>query len=212
MNWIDITILVIIGASLVWGLRSGIIPMAFVALGMIVGWWVAGQNAEALGGVLGDLIGQGDTFDTALTMFCSAVIVSISVFAITKIGALAKPFIVIGTLGTASMADKLGGLAVGLIVGLAISCLVIMGLARLSFDLEVSTPDVPVPGGAAVVSLAEDKIATITDRRQELVDSMKESFVVRVFLKAADVIPGDALGFIPGDFKASLDILREEIG
>ena len=207
MNWVDIIIVVIVAASLVWGLKTGVIPMVFTVLGMLIGWWLAGQYADDVGALVGDW----GTFDTALTVFCYAAIVSISVFVASKVGSLVKPFIVIGTLGTAGMADKIGGLLIGLIIGLVFTGAFIVVLARLSFDLEVSTPDVQVAGGAEIMRLAGGKIAAVTEKRQVVVNSLRESRAAPVFLDVVDVIPGSALGFIPGDFQASLDILREEI-
>ena len=207
MNWIDIIIVVIVAASLVWGLKTGVIPMVFTVLGMLIGWWLAGQYADDVGALVGDW----GTFDTALTVFCYAAIVSLSVFVASKVGSLVKPFIVIGTLGTAGMADKIGGVLIGLIIGLVFTGAFIVVLARLSFDLEVSTPDVQIAGGAEIMRLAGGKVAAITERRQVVVNSLRESRAAPVFLDVVDVIPGSALGFIPGDFQASLDILREEI-
>ena len=208
MNWIDIIIVLILAASLVWGFKTGVIPMVFTVLGMLIGWWLAGQYADDLGGLVGDW----GTFDTAVTVFCYAAIVSLSVFVASKVGSMVKPFIVIGTLGTAGMADKIGGLLIGLIIGLVIMGSFIVVLARLSFDLEVSTPDVQIASGAEIMRLAGGKIAAVTEKRQVMVSSLKESRAVPVFLDVVDVVPGSALGFIPGDFEASLDIVREEIG
>ena len=207
MNWIDILILVIVAASLVWGLKTGVIPMVFTVLGMLIGWWLAGQYADDVGGLVGDW----GTFDTAVTVVCYAAIVSLSVFVASKLGSLVKPFLVIGTLGTAGMADKIGGLLIGLLIGLVITGAFIVVLARLSFDLEVSTPDVQIAGGAEIMRLAGGKVAAITEKRQVMVNSLRGSTVVPVFLDMVDLVPGSALGFIPGDFQASLDILREDI-
>ena len=207
MNWIDIVIVLIVAASLVWGLKTGVIPMVFTVVGMLIGWWLAGQYADDVGGLVGDW----GTFDTAVTVVCYAAIVSLSVFVASKLGSLVKPFLVIGTLGTAGMADKIGGLLIGLLIGLVITGAFIVVLARLSFDLEVSTPDVQIAGGAEIMRLAGGKVAAITEKRQVMVNSLRGSTVVPVFLDLVDLVPGSALGFIPGDFQASLDILREDI-
>ena len=207
MNWIDIVIVLIVAASLVWGLKTGVIPMVFTVVGMLIGWWLAGQYADDVGGLVGDW----GTFDTAVTVVCYAAIVSLSVFVASKLGSLVKPFLVIGTLGTAGMADKIGGLLIGLLIGLVITGAFIVVLARLSFDLEVSTPDVQIADGAEIMRLAGGKVAAITEKRQVMVNSLRGSTVVPVFLDMVDLVPGSALGFIPGDFQASLDILREDI-
>ena len=207
MNWIDIVIVLIVAASLVWGLKTGVIPMVFTVVGILIGWWLAGQYADDVGGLVGDW----GTFDTAVTVVCYAAIVSLSVFVASKLGSLVKPFLVIGTLGTAGMADKIGGLLIGLLIGLVITGAFIVVLARLSFDLEVSTPDVQIAGGAEIMRLAGGKVAAITEKRQVMVNSLRGSIVVPVFLDMVDLVPGSALGFIPGDFQASLDILREDI-
>ena len=149
-----------------WGLKTGVIPMVFTVLGMLIGWWLAGQYADDVGALVGDW----GTFDTAVTVVCYAAIVSLSVFVASKVGSLVKPFIVIGTLGTAGMADKIGGLLIGLIIGLVFTGAFIVALARLSFDLEVSTPDVQIADGAEIMRLAGGKIAAITERRQMMVN------------------------------------------
>ena len=105
MNWVDIIIVVIVAASLVWGLKTGVIPMVFTVLGMLIGWWLAGQYADDVGALVGDW----GTFDTAVTVVCYAAIISLSVFVASKVGSLVKPFIVIGTLGTAGWRTRSAG-------------------------------------------------------------------------------------------------------
>lgn len=53
--------------------------------------------------------------------------------------------------------------------------------------------------------------AKVENVQDDLETAMIESTIVPIFVKVTDVLPGDALGFIPADFQTSMDILREKI-
>ena len=42
-------------------------------------------------------------------------------------------------------------------------------------------------------------------------EALTESAIVELFINVTDGIPGDALGFVPSDFRVSLDILEKNI-
>ena len=203
MNWLDITLIVILVLGLLWGLKTGLISAIFTAVGILVGWIVAGQLADDIGGIFE----SSPNSDTVVTIVSYAVIIVASVVIIGFIGKMLKPIIVIGTLGAAGMADKLGGLAMGLIIGLAIAGVFITGMARFAYNFTIPTPDIEVPG----VSVTAAEGVAILDRKQAIEDALTASTIVPIFMSIRGALPGNALGFIPADFAAALDILQAKL-
>ena len=203
MNWLDITLIVILVLGLLWGLKTGLISAIFTAVGILVGWIVAGQLADDIGGIFE----SSPNSDTVVTIVSYAVIIVASVVIIGFIGKMLKPIIVIGTLGAAGMADKLGGLAMGLIIGLAIAGVFITGMARFAYNFTIPTPDIEVPG---VSVTAAEGVAKL-DRKQAIEDALTASTIVPIFMSIRGALPGNALGFIPADFAAALDILQAKL-
>jgi uncharacterized membrane protein required for colicin V production len=197
MTWFDIVLVVIFVLGLFLGLKTGLIGAAILAAGVIVGWLLAGQLAVQVGGIFdGSPVG-----DTWVTVVSYVVIIGVSVLIFRIVGKIAKPFLVIGTLGAASMGDRLGGLAMGLVIGLALAAAAITMSARLAYNF---TPLPDVPGASKVIPTIEDKIDFIEN-------GLKDSAVVPVFLDIRGMLPENSLGFIPSDFNSALDELESEI-
>ena len=74
MNWFDYLLLAIIAAGAVAGMRLGVIGAAFMAVGGLVGWQLAGRLSDDVGGLLSSV--SGDTWVTSLSY---VVIVGLSV-------------------------------------------------------------------------------------------------------------------------------------
>ncbi len=200
MNWLDILIIAILLLAVLWGFFKGLIGIVLPAIGSLIGSWLAGQYADDLGGMLGAPIGSLP--DTIVSSLAYPLIIVLTAVVVYLIGKIARPFIVIGTLGVAGMIDKIGGIIVGLLLGLAVSCAVIVGLARLTYDFDIPP--------------AADMVADITPRvensRESLESALGASNAVSAFLTVRRILPDGALGFIPNDFQAAVDILETEMG
>ena len=200
MNWIDILLLVIIAAALVWGVKTGILKTVFVALGVVVGWWLAGQYADNVG----DLAGSVAFMDSILTVVAYSAIIGLTTAAAVKLGGLIRTMLNIGTMGTVGMADRVVGLVLGGVVGLVIACAVIIVLTRLAFDFNVEVPASELVGrGPGIVS--------IENQRQALVDSLSESRAISYFMDVRDILPEEMLGLVPDDFDMGLDLLSQNM-
>ena len=198
MNWIDIVLIVLFVLGLYLGFKTGLIGAAILTAGVVVGWLVAGQLADEVGGIFEDSPG-GDTWVTVVSY---VLIIAVSVVVFRIVGKVAKPILTISTLGASSMVDRLGGVAMGLVIGIAVSGAAITVSARLAYNFTPPIGD--LPGASQVLPLVED-------RKQFLEDGLMGSEIVPVFLDIRDKLPGNALGFIPSDFNSALDILEEEI-
>ena len=187
------------------GMKIGLIGAAFTAVGMLVGWLLAGQWSDDVGALFGDSLSN----DTIVTVLSYAIIIGAAV-AVSRVAAkFIKPLLTVFTLGLSGMVDRLGGLALGLLFGAAISGAIIMALARLTYDFDTSAVTGLVPEQVAgQVARIEEQLAKVEDVREQLETSLTGSQLVSVFITVTDAIPADALGFVPSDFKAALDILE----
>ena len=206
MNWIDIVLLIIVLVSLIWGIQTGVMRTLFVAIGIVLGWWLAGQFADDVGGLVGDL----PTLNSIVTAVAYWVIIIGTAVVVKKVGDLIRSAMVVGTLGAAGFADRLGGLLLGLIIAIALTSAVVIALTRLSSDFTLSTPNVSIPGTELTI-VSGGKVAVVESRRDALTTSLAESSVVSAFLTARDTLPEGMLGFVPGDFQAGFDILEDYI-
>ncbi len=202
MNWFDIVIIVILVLGALSGMREGLIGAVFTGAGVYIGWLLAGQYS----GDLGELFEDSVSNDTIVTVISYAIIIIAAVVVARIAVKFVRPALTLLTLGLAGMVDKLGGLAVGLILAGAISGALIAGLARLTYDLEI--PEIPTEG--AVGQLTE-KLPDVQEVRDGLENALVDSALVSVFIDIADGIPGNTLGLIPGDFEATLDLLEQKI-
>ena len=206
MNWIDVVLLIIVLVSLVWGIQTGVMRTLFVAIGIVLGWWLAGQFADDVGGLVGDL----PTLNSIVTAVAYWIIIIGTAVVVKKVGDLIRSAMVVGTLGAAGFADRLGGLLLGLIIAIALTSAVVIALTRLSSDFTLSTPNVSIPGTELTI-VSGGKVAVVESRRDALTNSLAESSVVSAFLTARDALPEGMLGFVPGDFQAGFDILEDYI-
>ncbi|MCE2457784.1 MAG: CvpA family protein [Dehalococcoidia bacterium] len=201
MNWFDILLLVILAAALVWGLKTGILQTVFVAIGVVVGWWLAGRYADDVGGLAGS-VAFADSLITAMAYW---IVIALATLVVVKIGGLIRTALNIGTLGAVGMTDRIGGVILGGIVGLVVVCAVIIMLSRLAFDFTIEVPTSELPGrGPGIVS--------IENQREALVSALTESSGVSVFMSVRDALPESMLGLVPDDFDMGLDILDQNMG
>ena len=201
MNWFDILLLVILVAAVVWGVRTGILQMVFVAIGVVAGLWLAGRYADDVGGLAGSVAFA----DSLISSVAYWAIIALVTAVVVKIGGLIRTALNIGTLGAVGMGDRIGGLVLGGIVGLVIVSAVIVMLARLAFDFSIEVPASELVGrGPGIVS--------IEDQRQALVDSLAESSIVSGFMSVRDALPEGMLGLVPDDFDMSLGLLYQNMG
>ena len=197
MNWFDYLLLAIIAAGAVAGMRLGVIGAAFMAVGGLVGWMLAGRLSDDVGGLLSSV--SGDTWVTSLSY---VVIVGLSVIAAAYAWRLARPLLMAATMGMSGMVNKLGGLALGIVIGATVSFALIVVSARLTYDFQL-------PDGGVAGSVTER--VPVQSSKEWLEGVLVDSTIVSAFVDVADAVPGSTLGFIPSDFEAALNILEERL-
>ena len=196
MNWLDIVLLVILAGGGYYGLKTGLITAGFTVVGVVVGVILAGQLSDDVGERLTDSISN----DTVVTIISYAIIIGLVVVAAQVAGTILRKLISILFLG---WADKLGGLALGVVAGAAISGALITGMARLTYNFEV-------PAGGLPGQVVENFVP-LADAKGWLEDALVGSSLVPSYIDLTDALPADALGFVPSDFQTALDILEKAI-
>ncbi len=195
MNWRDIVLIIIFAVAVLQGLKLGLLGAAVTAIGALVGWQLAGQLSDDVGGLF------GGTSDTVATVVTYIIVIVLSMVAIRFAYKIVRPFLIV--IPIVPLADRLGGVALGLVAGLAITGAVVIILARFAYDF-----DLPEEGVAGRVA---GRIPDPQRTRDSVEDALTDSTLVPIFVDVAKAIPGGALGFVPSDFEASFDILDRRI-
>ena len=205
MNWFDFVLLGIVVVGAFMGMRIGLIGAAFTVAGVLVGWLLAGQYSDDIGALAGDSVSN----DTIVTVLSYAAIIIAAVVVSRVAAKIVKPLLTVFTLGLSSMVDRLGGVALGLLLGVAVSGALILAAARITYDFELSTiTDVAVLQQVTDrVVQVEGQLAKVKGAKEGLETALSESQIVGAFINVADAIPADTLGFVTADFKVALEIL-----
>ena len=208
MQWLDVLIIVILCVSLLWGLKTGLVDVVFLCFGIVVGWWLSGRYAANAG----ELVSFSAGADAFVSVLAYVFIMSVTTAIFVMAGRVVKSVANAGTLGAAGLADRLAGVALGLLVGLTVSGALIVILARLAFAFTFTGSDIDIPTTGIVAVDTADTSSIIEDKRHFLVDSLVDSKAVSLFLDVWDTVPEISFGPVVGDFAAGLDMLAREAG
>jgi len=110
LNWLDILIIFIVGISIFFGVKRGVIKEVFTLLALILGIVIAGRYCHSGAAILGGAIHNQNAANTVSFVLIFSLVVIF--FAI--IGILLKKLIRLVELGGV---DRLGGAAFGLLRG-----------------------------------------------------------------------------------------------
>ena len=172
MNWIDFVLLATLIVGALYGMKMGLIKAVFVTVGVYIGWLLAGQWSDKVGGIFEGSVSN----DTIVTVLTYAVTMVAAVIAANFAVKILKPMLTVFTLGLSSMVDKLGGLVLGLLLGVAFSSAIVIGFARLTYNLDISslTDAVPEQVTERVVEVGE-QLARVEGVRESLETALTES-------------------------------------
>lgn len=199
MNWLDFLLLAILVVGAILGMRLGLLGAAINAIALLIGWLVAGQLSEQVGGLFASSLSS----DTIVTVISYIIIMALSLVLAKIAWKIARPIINLATLGIVGVADRVGGIIVGAILGIVVASAIIIVLARFTYNFELS--DTGITGGIAV------QVPQVKDTKEAVEGALTDSATVPAFINFTNALPGNALGFIPSDFKISLEILEKNI-
>lgn len=186
MNWLDFTLIVILAIGLLVGLRVGILGAIYCTIVVFLGWLLAAQ----LGSLVGAFFELFLDDDQIVTVVSFTVIMGIVVYVGGMMWPSIRKGLGVGTMGASNAVDRIGGLIVGLVLGVAVSGALLVGIMRLTYSFDSTDESV----------------------REGLDAALIDSAFVPMFVQGAYALPGDSLGLIPGDFQMSLEVLMDRIG
>ncbi len=184
MNWFDLVIIIVALAGLLTGFRVGLIGAVFYAAGVLVGSLLAANLSDDIAGWFTDH-GAADAIATVLAYAVIFTAVFICAMAAYRFAKLVLKLPLLGWVGS------LGTIVAGLLLGIGLTSVLILGAARLSSD---------VPSEDAF-----DSVVRTTELRGNLQEALALSSLTGVFINVTDWLPGNALGFVPGDYKIALE-------
>ena len=202
MNWLDIVIIGMWLLGFVMGWRMGLFGAIFTTGGLVVGVLLAARLSDNVSEVITDSVSN----DSLATVIAYGIILFAVFIAAQILRGIVKGILKLVFLG---WIDSLGGLALGLVAGVVLSGAFITAFARYSSDLPVELLE-KVPGGV-VENLPVDFLIERSGIQDTLNSALMDSTLVPIFLDIRDAVPGDAMGFVPDDFKVALDVLQAEI-
>ena len=200
MNFIDIAIIVFMLLSMYWVVKTGLFATGIYVVGLLVGWAIAGQVAPIVGEVVDD-----ESLDSLITTLSYIFVVGASIVTTRSILKLIKPASTIIDLLTLGL-NRLIGAILGLILGLAISCNLISGLAIITYDFTV-IEDISQNIDQTEIIETEEIIATIYGTQSDIENALLESTAVPIIIFILDLNPIE----IPGDFLATIEILDSKL-
>ena len=203
MNWLDVVIIICIAISVFWGMRNGLLGTTLFFLGVLIGWFIAGRVSE----IVGDSLKLSRSMDSSITVLTYLLVISISVVLTRSAIRLIKPvttFVDIATLGM----NRLAGIVLGLSTGIIIGAVLVVVIARFTyeFDLHDSISGVP-PGPTAFIVNTGSVVARVENTKKITDEGLTGSTIAGAYVKVLKTLPGNALGFLPGDFMAALEIM-----
>ncbi len=199
LNWIDIAFLVVLVFGAIIGLRTGVIGAAVIAVGVVAGWYIAGLVSPSVGG----FFDRVKTIDTVITTLLYLLLMAAALTLAENAAKWVKRLSAVATLGISTIADRVGGAAVGLLIGFILASVLLLALVRGTYDTELPSEGV---AGAAVA-----KIPEVVETRTVVEDSVAGSFVAPAVVRVYTHLPGNALGLIPSDFMVALETLEDRI-
>ena len=203
MNWYDWVLIAPIVLGVILGFRVGLVKnvlyIVLVAVTMVVGGYLSQIIVDAIGLEL-----ESDWFVTVI-VYCLLIIggfLSVQLFSWVVQAIVSKL-----TFGIGDRVNQVGGLVSGLILGFLITTVIVNITARWTY-----TPDEDEEGR---LEISEEAIAkmfenSLKDTSREAADLViRESLMVGVVIDVKDLLGGEFIGMIPGEFSDSLDIAQQ---
>ena len=203
MNWYDWVLIAPIVLGVILGFRVGLVKnvlyIVLVAVTMVVGGY--------LSQIIVDAIGLELESDGLVTVIGYGLLLIGGFLSVQLFSGVVQAIVSKLTFGIGDRVNQVGGLVSGLILGLLITTVIVNITARWTY-----TPDEDEEGR---LEISEEAIAkmfenSLKDTSREAADLViRESLMVGVVIDVKDLLGGEFIGMIPGEFSDSLDIAQQ---
>ncbi|MBL40695.1 MAG: hypothetical protein CL761_05195 [Chloroflexi bacterium] len=203
MNWYDWVLIAPIVLGVILGFRIGLVKnilyIVLVAVTMIIGGFLSQMIVDAIGLELES--------DGLVTVIGYGLLLIGGFLGVQLFSGVIQAIVSKMTFGIGDKVNQVGGLASGLILGFLITTIIVNITARWTY-----TPDEDEDGR---LEISEEAIAkmfenSLKDTSREAADLViRESIMVGVVIDVKDLLGGQLIGIIPGEFSDSLDIAQQ---
>ena len=203
MNWYDWILIAPIVLGVILGFRVGLVKnvlyIVLVAVTMVVGGY--------LSQIIVDAIGLELESDGLVTVIGYGLLLIGGFLSVQLFSGVVQAIVSKLTFGIGDRVNQVGGLVSGLILGFLITTVIVNITARWTY-----TPDEDEEGR---LEISEEAIAkmfenSLKDTSREAADLViRESLMVGVVIDVKDLLGGEFIGIIPGEFSDSLDIAQQ---
>ena len=203
MNWYDWVLIAPIVLGVILGFRVGLVKnvlyIVLVAVTMVVGGY--------LSQIIVDAIGLELECDGLVTVIGYGLLLIGGFLSVQLFSGVVQAIVSKLTFGIGDRVNQVGGLVSGLILGFLITTVIVNITARWTY-----TPDEDEEGR---LEISEEAIAkmfenSLKDTSREAADLViRESLMVGVVIDVKDLLGGEFIGMIPGEFSDSLDIAQQ---
>ena len=203
MVWYDWILIAPIVLGVVMGYRMGLIKnvlyIVLVAITMIIGGLLSQMIVDAIGLELES--------DGLVTVIGYGILLIAGFLGVQLFSGIVQMIISKLTFGIGDKVNAVGGLASGLVLGFLVTTIIVNITARGTY-----TPDEEEDGRLEISEEAISKMFenSIKDTSREAADKiLRESLMVGVVIDVKNLLGGQFLGIIPGEFSDTLDIADE---
>lgn len=203
MNWYDWVLIAPIVLGVILGFRVGLVKnvlyIVLVAVTMVIGGY--------LSQIIVDAIGLELESDGLVTVIGYGLLLIGGFLSVQLFSGVVQAIVSKLTFGIGDRVNQVGGLVSGLILGFLITTVIVNITARWTY-----TPDEDEEGR---LEISEEAIAkmfenSLKDTSREAADLViRESLMVGVVIDVKDLLGGEFIGMIPGEFSDSLDIAQQ---
>lgn len=207
MNWMDILIIVILGACVFWGAKTGLFGAAFYAVTIFVGWLIAIRVSQTIGNAFTNNL-ELDTYITVIVYFVILISSLVLARSALKMLGIATMVVDVATLGM----NRIFGMVIGLTIGVLMGAIVITGLARFTYDFDISKNMSQIPNIPGQSLIPSEKIGSKVEETKIWLESgFTDSTIAPIYIKIISLIPNETVELLPDDFNHTLDLLDSKL-
>ena len=198
MNWLDGAIVALILVCVVWGGKTGLFNTALYGIGLIISWSLSGYASL----LVAHIFESNASLSTIVSTLCYVLVLGASIIVVRAVTKLIRPATFIIDVITVGM-NRVGGLFIGLIIGLLATSILICGLARFTYDLNLSFD----LSSSTKIDSAQisNKIESTRDFSEKALIGSKSA---SVFIKVLTTLPSNVFQIVPSQYMAPLEILH----